>query len=239
MRDIYKKLLSVIGLTTIVFILIVALFFLFFKANKNIKEFHIEDKTLYTYFGKQKLEYSSHITLTKESDATELKVDGNNVELGSDPLYYSDEKKIILPTNLSAVFPLSNMSQKKVNYYSQIYEENEKVILSRDDKKIDMSHTFLYDGNDLYLFLEDTTITVDGKEINIPAFSYVLCVYNDELYIYGYNQDIEYYDIKNLNDNNIYAKGSSYLVNINYDYIKFNEKSILLTKNIDSLNSVN
>ena len=238
MRKTYKNLLSVIGLTTIVFIFIVVMFFLFFKANKNIKEYHVEDKTLYTYFGKQKLEYSSHITLTKESDATELKMDGNNIELGSEPLYFKDEKKILLPTTLSVINPLSNMNQKRANYYSLIYEDNDKVILSRDDKKIDMSHTFLYDGNDLYLFLEDTKIILDSKEIEIPAFSYVQCIYNDELYIYGYNQDILYFDIKDLNDNNIYAKGSSYLVNINYDYVKFNENSILLNKNIEGLDTV-
>ena len=238
MKKTYKTLLSVIGLTTIVFILIVAMFFLFFKANRNIKEYHIEDKTLYTYFGMQKLEYSSHITLTKESNATELKIDGNNVELGSEPLYYKDEKKILLPTNLSMILPLSNMNQKKVLYYSRIYEEDQKIILSRDDKKMDVSHTFLYDGNDLYLFLEDTKITVGDKEYEVPAFSYVQCIYNDELYIYNYQKNIEYIDLKELDNTDIYAKSNTYQVNINYDYVKFNDNSILLNKNIEGLEAV-
>ena len=219
-------------------IILVVIVVLSYNANKKIKEYVVENNELYTYFGTQKINYNTKLKLSRDNDETELIIDGENTKLDSEPLYYKNDKRIILPTNMLLVNP-SNMLQKRVNYYSIISSDKNKYTLTRDGKTVDISNTFLYDGNDLYIFLENTTIKFDDKEIEIPAMSYVLCVYNDEMYIYDYSLDkVIYYEIDKLKDNNIYAESDNYLVNINYDLIKFNEKSILLNKNINKIDSI-
>lgn len=236
----FKKLYLIIGITILIFIAMILLFVLFYKANKSINEYYVDDSELYTYFGNQKLDYKSHIKFSRNGSATELKVDGEDITLGNEPLYFKDKKQMIIPNNLIAVFPLQNMSQKKVNYYSIIKEENNDYYLIRDDKKIDMSNSFLYDGNDLYVFLEDTEVSIGDKTFELSAFSYLLCIYDDELYMYDYETgNKSYVNIKEENDNNVYVKSDSFLLNANFDYLKFNDKSILLSKNLESLNSIN
>ena len=67
-----------------------------------------------------------------------------------------------------------------------------------------------------------------------------MCIYDDELYMYDYEtKKISYVNIKEENDNNVYVKSNSFLLNVNFDYLKFNDKSILLSKNLESLNSIN
>jgi hypothetical protein len=235
-----KKLYLIIGITILIFIAMILLFVLFYKANKTINEYYVDDSELYTYFGNQKIDFQSHITFSRSGSATELKVDGEDITLGNEPLYFKDKKQMIIPNNLIAVFPLKNMSQKKANYYSVIKEENDSYYLFRDDKKIDMANSFLYDGNDLYVFLEDTVVSIGDKTFELSAFSYLMCIYDDELYMYDYEtKSISYVNIKEESDNNVYVKSNSFLLNVNFDYLKFNDKSILLSKNIESLNSIN
>ena len=72
----FKKLYLIIGITILIFIAMILLFVLFYKANKSINEYYVDDSELYTYFGNQKLDYKSHIKFSRNGSATELKVDG-------------------------------------------------------------------------------------------------------------------------------------------------------------------
>ena len=236
----FNKLYIMIGSTILLFIAMILLFVLFYNANKTMNEFHVDDSELYTYFGRQKITYNSHITLTRNNYATEVKIDGDNSTLGTEPLYFKDNKKILIPNDMSIVSPLENMKQRKLNHYSIIESKERGSYLIKDGSNKEVSDLFLYDGNDLYVFLKETNITFGDKNITISPMSFCLCVYNDELYIYNYVEDkLYYYDLKEESDVNVFASNDSYTLNINFDYIKFNNKSILLNKKINSLDVFN
>ena len=79
-----------------------------------------------------------------------------------------------------AVFPLDNVKQQRVPFYtkidsqSSIYKE-----LKYQDKVYDLDHAFLYDGNDLYFFIEETTLTYGDKSIKLNPMSFV--IYNNQV----------------------------------------------------------
>ena len=234
-----KKLYIMIGSTILVFIAMILLFVLFYNANKTINEYHVDDNELYTYFGRQKITYKSHLTLTRNNYVTQAEIDGEDVKLGNEPLYFKDQKKILIPNDVSIVLPLENMNQKKLSHYSVIENEKDNSYLIKEETKKELTDAFIYDGNDLYVFLKESTLTFGDKKIILSPLSFVLCVYNDELYIYNYSEDkVEYYDLKEEKETDVYVTNDSYNVNINFDYIKFNNKSILLNKKIDTLEAI-
>ena len=64
---------------------------------------------------------------------------------------------------------------------------------------------FLYDGKDLYFFIDNVTIVTGDREINLSPMSYVNC---------SYLNMIEYYDKESDTYGSIdYDKGSVYVKN--------------------------
>ena len=53
---------------------------------------------------------------------------------------------------------------------------------------------FLFDGGDLYFFLDEVTLKIGDSEIKLSPMSYVVAKYNNS---------ISYYDKKNDTDNNM------------------------------------
>ena len=93
----------------------------------------------------------------------------------------------------------------QVNALSEVYVKNDLVYLrlNRLDKTFD--HMFLYDGKDLYFFIDNVTIVTLDREINLSPMSYVNC---------SYLNMIEYYDKESDTYGSIdYDKGSVYVKN--------------------------
>ena len=119
----------------------------------------------------------------------------------SKPLYIQEgegdiknKKKVIFPKNMNVVFPKSSFKQYKVNYYTVLTKDNDDYKLTNKNLNYRISNSFLYDGNDLYFFITEGTVTFSNQSIKIPPMSYVSYTYgNGELYIYNYDEDKVYY----------------------------------------------
>ena len=61
-------------------------------------------------------------------------------------------------------------------------------VLMVDDEKVYLEKSILFDGENLYAFLYNTTVIIDGEEIELTPLSYITVNYQDE---------ISYYDKKN------------------------------------------
>ena len=95
---------------------------------------------------------------------------------------------IYLPINM--LYHTGNPEDElyRVNYFTKITRNAEGVpVLVRDDddKEIPVMKGFIYDGEDLYVFLEEVDLYVGLTEIHLGPFSYVKARYRSDLEIYN------------------------------------------------------
>lgn len=227
------KLLSSIVVIIALFVIVLSL--LFFK--KTAEEENLENQSFYQYLSGIKFEYSGNLRITKGGNITELIFDEVKVVLDSTPLYYKDEKKILLPQNMSIVYPLSNSTQFKTNFFSRVYIEDNTIYLQDGRLNKVLSNCFLYDGKDLFFFIEETKILIDEEEITIQPLSYAVLTYNDNIQIYSYDID-QFKTIVIKEKKDILATAKGYTVNLSIDSVEYNTKSRLLIKNMGYLKNI-
>ena len=98
-----------------------------------------------------------------------------------------------------------------------------------------MGRYFLYDGKDLYFFLDEVKISVGDKEITLSPMSYVV-VTSTTLSYYDKKTDT-YKTISDLNGDSV-AEGEYYKINLTTDQIDYYGDEVILTSKIDELNTI-
>lgn len=243
LKEMMSKLIDLIKRNMIPFIVGVALILILIivlvlmnVVKKEINQFKTEDESFYQYFGTQRFEYDTKLTIDNSGSITELKIDDESIVLDSTPFFYKKEKKVLFPKLMSVVFPRSNGLQNKIPYYSSVDGNSLNYYIKNNNLNYMVDTAFLYDGNDLYFFLTDVEITFGDNIVKIPSFSYATLNYNKELYIFNYDtQLMDYYE--NVSDT-VYARGSGFTVNMSIDAIIYGENSRLLVKNLDYLENL-
>lgn len=232
-----NKKISLILLTLGVVAIVIGVTLLSLKAVHVVKQYKIKNEDIYMFFGDELFEFNSEITLNHENNITNMKLNDKNVELNSEPIYIKEKDEVIMPSDMSIVYPLDGVVQKRITYYSKLELINNKVKLSNNiHNNYVLENAFLYDGKDLYFFVEDTTIIIGDEKIEIPAFSYVTCKYKGDVFIFNYStKNVKVYE--NVSDI-VFATDGDYTVNLSYDVVEFNENSVLLIKNIKNLPNV-
>ena len=178
--------------------------------------------------------------VVQKDDETQLILEnGQVVYLDSTPMYYKDILgKSLLPKEMELVVPDSGTY--KLNKFTNVIEENNKIKLKKlnSSKTKDIDNGFLFDGNDLYFFLDDTTITVGNKDYELPALSYAIVNYktNVELYNYDTNEYTMIQDEESLkSDVTATNKSKNYTINMSLDSLKTDKSNQLLITNINNL----
>jgi len=105
------------------------------------------------------------------------------------------------------------------------------MFLSTIEKRL--QNAFLYDGTDLYIFLEETAVSVQGTEYVLSPLSYVKVNYRGEVEIYNKQAD-EYLWFEEINED-VIANTESYSINMSLDKVERNGKEQLLIKSINYL----
>lgn len=232
-----KKHLVVLLTSLGVFLILLAVVFLVFFMQKNVAQYTIEKAKTYLYFDQAKFEYDTTLTLDRSSGITKLKFDKEEVDLTSQPLYWTGLKKALFPTEMAVVFPLLNGMQKKVSSFSIVDASDSDMAIKNQGMDYPLEHGFLYDGNDLYFFLEEVTLSIGPDyQIVLPAFSYAIYNFNKELYFYHYDEDRMYY-LADVSET-VTASTDSYTVNLSIDSLDYKEKSRLLMKNFSYLSKL-
>ena len=155
-------------------------------------------------------------------------------------MYYKDVLgKMLFAKQMELVVP--DVGNYKLSKFTNIYEENNTIKIKKlnKDKSKAISNGFIFDGNDLYFFLDDTTLTIGTTEYELPPLSYVIVNYRSNVEIYNYDKD-EYTIIQdeNILKNDVVAtnKAKNYTINLSLDSIKTNKSNQLLITSIDNLN---
>ncbi len=195
-----------------------------------------EDHSFYQYFSGKKIEYEGSLKLSRKNEITELEFKDTKVTLDSTPIYYKDvENRVLLPKDMAIIYPLQATKMYKINYFSNVSFDGADVYIEREDNRKNVQNAFLYDGNDLYFFLEETKIIVNEKEYIVSPLSYAIVDYNKNIELYNYKEDK--YEIIDTPNQEIFARTDKYTINLSIDSINSQNSDQLLLKKIESLNN--
>lgn len=211
--------------------LIVIIILTFMKENMN--EYKIEKAKTYIYFGETRFDYNTELTLNAESGVTKIELNGQQVDLDSQPIYYTGLDKVIFPQEMSVIYPSTGQSYK-IPRFTNIEMQN--GVNYTDATKTPLDNVFIYDGNDLYFFLDDATLNLGETQIDLSPFSYVIYNYNGELYVYNHRDDHMYY-LPNVSED-VLVQTDKYKINLSIDSITTKNKEKLLIKNFTYLDKL-
>ena len=197
----------------------------------------IENYNFYQYIGGRKISYEGALKITSKGEITELTTTNMNIQLDSTPLYYVDvNNKALFPSNMELVIPSTNGQVYKINRFSSVYTESGVAYLEYRDKTKELPESFIFDGSNLYLFLDNATLEVDDKEYELTPLSYVVAYNKSSIEIYNKSKD-KYEIIKT--DGYGIVKTDDYTINVSLDTIKYGDREQLLLKKFDDLQIFN
>lgn len=203
-------------------------------ANKSLKEISFNDEELYTYIGTEKIEINGRFILDYDNKISKVELSDKSLLLDSTPLYFKQQQQLILPKNMLNV-NYNTGNQTKVPYYTNIKYENSGYYYILNNKKNKVLNSFLYDGKDLYLFLDETEIKNGTTIVTIPAMSYVIYNSNEELYVFDYkNSSVLFY--KDIDEPKAYIK--NIVLNLKNDSLESGKYDKILIKNFINLKSI-
>lgn len=125
-----------------------------------------------------------------------------------------------------------------INNFADITEESGQIYLETNSatktNKTKLEKAFLYDGQDLYFFLERTSITVNGTTYEVSPLSYAIVRYKQSVEIYNYEKD-EYQVIDTTEAQDAKVVTDTYTINMSVDSLQTAEKEQLLIKGLSYL----
>lgn len=224
----------IIRTTTVIAIVIVLLIVYNFIDNIQTIKMSNKEHVFFQYVMGRKIEYTGVLKITQKDGITELSTEEGTIYLDSIPVYYKDENdKAILPKDMAIAFPMNNGALKKINSLSSVYIEYGDVYVEKGELNKNLYDAFLYDGSDLYFFIENTTVKINGIEYKLPPLSYVNATYKGYVELYNYDTDSYTYIEEVTGD--VVASTSKYTINLSVDTMQYEGNEQLLLKRIKNL----
>ena len=229
-----KKVFSRSNLKWLALLIIIIILAILFSFKRDIDVIEIKNRTLYQYFAGIKVEYKGSIRINKtEDEVTELTFKDQDIELDTTTIFFKGEKRVLLAKNMAVIYPLRGV-QYKINYYSELYEDYTEFSLKDGSLDKRLFDALIYDGNDIYLFTEKTTVTFGDKKFELDPLSYVIVdTLNNQVSVYDYTHD-EFQLYENVSDQVIITNGK-YKVNASLDLMYYNDTSKLFIKDVSKL----
>lgn len=230
-RSMDDKKVMILDILVIIAVIVVIIFA--FSIKKDVTDYKVQNDNIYMYFGKEKFDYKGSFTINTDKNITNIKLNGKKAQLDYEPIYFADKKEVVFPKTMAIIFPLENGNTKKVTYYAKINQDGEDIYLTNkllNNRKL--ANTFLFDGNDLYFFVEKTEVSFEGGKVEISPLSFVVYNKDKELYVYDYSNDkMHMY----TNINKPIASNNNYKIDLKEDTLLFKSKTQVLMKKMKYL----
>ena len=227
-KDLIVRLCSIVAI-----LIVIAIAYNFIKNLQTVK-FSTGEYKLFQYVMGSKNEYSVIVEMSNKKDITKLETKEGTIYLTSIPVYFLENRdKAILPAEMEIAFPIESGKLNKVGSLATVYIDFGDVYIKKGDVNKKLENTFLYDGNDLYFFVENTVVTVNGEEYKLPPLSYVNATYKGYVEIYNYDTD-EYIYVEDV-DGDVIAQADAYQINLSDDKLKCEDTEQLLIRRIKDL----
>ena len=228
----YKVLIPVM----VVFVLLVALYFLYREYRYDYYR-NKQDVKVYQYFGGIKTNYTAIVTYNLKDTIVSVEPKDKKIDYDSTPIYYKDSDKVIFPEEMNAVFPLQEGSQYKIYKYSTYEFKDDLHVIKSDTNEKDYNYFFLYDGKGLFFFPSEVTIKINGEDYKkLTGMSYVKTIGGYTMEIYDKGTDTS--EVIELENREVMVSNDSMEVCITERYILSFGRKILLVSPYD-LNSLN
>jgi (2Fe-2S) ferredoxin len=115
------------------------------------------------------------------------------------PFYFKDRDALILTNNFLYMDRNADYGGR-VEYFSEVAMTEDGGITLDDSDGLTIYGGMLHDGKDIFIFLEDTSVTYgEGNTVSIPALSTVVCFQGTTLLVYPYGEENAIYT--ELDDN--------------------------------------
>lgn len=227
-KENYKLIIPI----TLMIVLFVS-FLIYYKVmiSDNYREEEI--KEVYQYFYDTKYEYDLTISKNRKKEIVDIKSNNIDINFDSTPIYYKDKDIVILPQNMSIVMPTLSCAEYLSKQYSYITYENNIYTLTTKKYNNKLNHYFLYDGNDLYFFIEPVTLTINNEKIELSPFSYIIAIYNN--YISYYDKKTDTFKTITITSDNPTVENNYYSINITTDNLNYQGTNVILTSDIEKL----
>lgn len=220
---------------TLMIVLFIA-FLVYYKVSiANNYHTDIEDK-FYQYFYDKKYEYTAIVSENRKKVIIDFKPQEVKVNLDSTPIYYQQKDTVIFPQNMSVVMPTLSCAEYLSEAYSYITYQDKIYNLTTNRYNNKLNHYFLYDGKDLYFFIEPVNLTINNETISLSPLSYVIARYNKTISYYDKKTDT--YKTITLTDNNFKIVNDYYTIYPLEDTIDYYGTNVLLTSEIKNLNTI-
>lgn len=223
-------------LIPIILLLIIFLsFIIYYFVSRTFSFNKIETGSYYQYFGNEKFVYDAKITKDKNGVITNIEPIDRYVGYDSTPMYEVGHDIVIFPADMSVVAPIMNCSEYLTLANSYIKYENKRYSLVTKKYNSYLGHYFLYDGKDLYFFIEDVTLVMGDNKVELSPFSYVV-VSNGVVTYYDKRNDT----IESVTSDSIdtYIQNDYYKIYVGADYIDFAGQRVILTEDISYLSTI-
>lgn len=230
-KDNYKIIIPIL----LILVLFIA-FFIYYKVSilDNYKK-DTEDN-FYQYFYDKKYEYKGVVSTNRHDVIVDFKTDDYDITFDSTPIYYSNIDKVIFPKDMSVVMPTLNCAEYLAKGYSYLEVNKDNYILTTDNYSNKLGKYFLFDGGDLYFFLDEVTLKIGDSEIKISPMSYVVAKYNNSISYYDKKNDT--YKTVDTKDDKSLVYNDYYKVYVSLDQIDYYGTNVILTASIDELNTI-
>ena len=210
---------------------------LYVREYRNNRYAEYKEVNVYQYFSGNKMEYVAKIGRNRKGVVLNLETKDFAASLDSTPVYINkkDTTEVIFPKEMAMFFPIKNKIYQ-VDALSNLYIKNDLVYLrlKRLDKTFD--HMFLYDGRDLYFFIDNTTLVIGTKEIPLSPMSYVSCSYTNMLEYY--DKENYKYEIIPLTDERVYVKNDYMNIDVTLDKVIYKDSFYLLGGNLSNYQKI-
>lgn len=230
-----KKSVPIFLFSLLAILIMVIIFFVTYDKYEDLTELKMENYDLYQYLSGVRFDYTGELSFKKDGEVVNVKYNDIEIEVDSTPIYFSKiDNEMIIPLTMGYYIPRITNKNYKLPGFTRIGvdQENYGAYLIKDDGNIELESSFLYDGVDLYVFLFETPITINGQKITLSPLSYAQVVYGGDVIYYNKATDT-YKEIPSVNTD-VVAEIGQYKLNLSTDMIMYSKQNRLLIKNVQS-----
>ena len=229
-QDNYKVMIPIIFM-----IVLFIAFLVYYKVSVSSNYRVDKEEDVFQTFYDRKYEYKAIVSKNRKNVIVDFQPKDIKISLDSTPIYLKGGKTVIFPSNMSVVMPTIGCAEYLSPKYSYIYFKNNVYNLVTNRYHGKLNHYFLYDGGDMYFFIEKVTLKINNESIPLSPYSYIISKYNNYLFYYDMNSDT--YKTLTVNGDSIVVENEYYKVLVDKDIIEYNG-NVILTSDISKLNTI-
>lgn len=226
------KIIIPISLILVVFVSFLVYYKIMISDNYTVSD----EVKVYQYFSGKKYEYKANVVKNRKDVVVEFNPIGMDINLDSTPIYYSKSDVVLFPKDMSVIMPTLSCAEYLSSGYSYITYSKGIYTLTTNKYDGKLNHYFLFDGKDLYFFIEPVTLKVGSNVIELSSYSYLSTA--NRGYISYYDKKNDSYTTLEIDDDDSYISNDYYKVYVSRDTIDYQGTNVILTADLKELNSI-